>query len=62
MRQRLLVIVHRAEIELIKPAAARFTFVKMVSLASDGPLTCLQMIFRAVMAALENTPCRVPSG
>jgi hypothetical protein len=33
MGQRLLVIENRAEIELIKPAAARFTFGKMVSLA-----------------------------
>jgi hypothetical protein len=35
---------------------------RFVASLSGGPLTCSQMIFRAIMAALEKTQCRVPSG
>jgi hypothetical protein len=41
MPQRLLLVVHRAEIEHIKSAAARLTFVKMVSLAQRRPADLL---------------------
>jgi hypothetical protein len=44
MRQRFFVVEHSTEIAHIKPAAARFAFVKVFGLLNGGPLVSLPMI------------------